>query len=75
MGLIARYVANGGGAMVVLHDIHLAARFASRLVWMKGGEIVADGAVEETLSAARMVDVFGVEAQVDGRKIEILQAL
>ena len=71
MDIIADFVAAGGGALVVLHDITLAARYASRMIWMKQGRIVADGAPEETLTAARMAEVYGVQARVDGRRVEI----
>lgn len=75
MGLIARYVASGGGALVVLHDIALAARYATQLVWMKAGRIVAAGPPDETLTQARMADVFGVDARVTGRDITLLEPL
>lgn len=75
MDLISRYVESGGGALVVLHDINLAARYATHLVWMKTGQITADGTPEETLTAQRMADVFGVRAQVEGRRVELLDTL
>lgn len=71
MDIIADFVAAGGGALVVLHDITLAARYASRMIWMKQGRIVADGSPEETLTAARMAEIYGVQARVDGRRVEI----
>ncbi len=64
MALIRAYVDNGGGAVVVLHDIALAARFADRLIWMKDGEIHANGNPDETLTAARMKQIFAVNAIV-----------
>ncbi|MGF1545673.1 MAG: ABC transporter ATP-binding protein [Parvularculaceae bacterium] len=51
-------------AFCVVHDLTLAARYADRLVWMRGGGIVADGAPAETMTAARLARVFGVEARV-----------
>ena len=39
MDLIRAFVTEGGGALVVLHDLTLASRYASRLIWMKGGRI------------------------------------
>lgn len=75
MDLISRYVAGGGGALVVLHDINLAARYASHLVWMRAGEIIANGPPEETLTAQRMADVFGVRANVDGRRVDLLETV
>lgn len=53
--------ANDGTAVVaVMQDLALAARFADRLVVMKAGEIVADGAPEEVLSEELLRRVFGV---------------
>lgn len=72
MDLLRRYVDDGGGALIVLHDIALAARYADKLVWMKDGEVIASGSVTETLSPQMMSDIFGVKAKIKGRKIEIL---
>ena len=64
MQLIKDYTKQGRAALVVLHDLALAARFADRLVWMKDGAVVADGDVEVTLTPERLADVFGVRASV-----------
>jgi iron complex transport system ATP-binding protein len=71
MELIADYIAGGGGALVVLHDISLAARYASRILWMKEGRIVADGSPADTLTAGRLESVYGVRARVSGLSVEI----
>ena len=62
--LLRDFVDDGGGALVVLHDISLAARFADRLLWMQGGRIVATGSPAETLSSELIRDVYGVRAHV-----------
>jgi len=71
LDLIADFVARGGGALVVLHDVQLAARYATRLIWMKDGHVLADGPPAETLTAARLEQVYGVRAHVDGLRIEL----
>lgn len=71
LDLIAKYVDEGGGALVVLHDIGLAARYATRLIWMNEGRIVADGPPSETLTAERLEGIYGVRAMVDGLKVEL----
>ncbi|MBF2758708.1 MAG: ABC transporter ATP-binding protein [Ectothiorhodospiraceae bacterium AqS1] len=71
MALLRRHASQGGGALAVLHDIALAARFADRLLWMKQGRIVASGSVDETLDAKRIESVFGVRAQILKGRIEI----
>lgn len=75
MDLFQAFVARGGGALLVLHDIELAARYASRLLWMKRGRITADGTPADTLSAARIADTYGVRAQVAGARVELQGAL
>jgi len=62
--LIRQFVNKGGGALVVLHEVALAARIADRLIWMKNGQIIADGTPEETLNSQAMEDVYGVKAHV-----------
>jgi len=74
MDLIKAYVANGGGALVVVHDVNLAMRYATKLIWMKEGRILASGSPEETLSAERLEAVYGVRASVNGLKIEMESA-
>ncbi|MEO1656997.1 MAG: ABC transporter ATP-binding protein [Pseudomonadota bacterium] len=75
MDLISRFVAKGGGALVILHDVQLAAQYASRLVWMKDGRITADGPSAETLTAERLEETYGVKAKVNGLRIEMEGAL
>ena len=43
LSLIRTYADAGNGALVVLHEAALAARFADRLAWIREGRIVADG--------------------------------
>lgn len=64
LSLIRGYADAGNGALVVLHEVALAARFADRLAWIRGGRIVADGPPEETLTAEHMAEVYGVRAAV-----------
>ncbi len=71
MTLVQAFVRAGGSALVVLHDIALAARYADQLLWMQHGRIVSQGSVTDTLTPARLADVFGVSAQVDGRKVTL----
>lgn len=71
LDLIAGFVEQGGGALVVLHDIQLAARYATRLIWMKDGRIVADGPPAETMTQARLETVYDVRSKVDGLRIDL----
>lgn len=71
MDIIRAYVERGGGALVVLHDIALAARYATRLIWMKDGRIVADGPPADTLTEERLAEIYGVKASISGTSVEI----
>lgn len=71
LDLISGFVRQGGGALVVLHDIGLAARYASRLIWMKQGRIIADGTPEHTLTTERIEAIYDVRARVDGKRVQM----
>ena len=71
MDLIKTFVGKGGGTLVVLHDVVLARRYSDRIIWMKDGRIVADGPPAATLNAARLAEIYGVRARVDGDSVEI----
>lgn len=64
MSLMKSYIDDEHGALVVAHEPALAARFADRLVWMKDGQIVADGPPSETLTTAILASVYGIRAKV-----------
>jgi len=65
MQIIRQNVDQGQSAIVVLHDLALAARFADRIVWLNNGQIAKDGSVKETLTVERVREVFGISAQID----------
>jgi iron complex transport system ATP-binding protein len=55
---------NGRAIVIAMHDIDLAARFATRVVLLSFGKVIADGPPRETLTAARIAKAFHVEARV-----------
>jgi iron complex transport system ATP-binding protein len=57
----------GTSVLMVMHDLSLAARFADVVVLLDRGRVVAAGPPREALDAARLADVFGVEARVAER--------
>lgn len=61
----------GAAALVITHDLNLASEFADDLIFMKSGEIVAQGSVEEVLTPENIRTVFGVEALVDGNPVGV----
>lgn len=54
----------GGAALLVLHDLNLAAQYCDRLMLMKSGSVVCSGSVEEIMEAALLADVYGVRPLV-----------
>jgi iron complex transport system ATP-binding protein len=65
MAQLRNAVEQGQGAIVAMHDLDLAARYADRLVLMDEGSIVAEGEPRAMLHSARLAEVFGIE-RVDG---------
>ncbi|MDB5699550.1 MAG: transporter ATP-binding protein [Alphaproteobacteria bacterium] len=53
-------------ALVALHDLDIAARYADRLLIMDRGRLIADGSPRELLASATISAVFGVERGPDG---------
>ncbi|ANF22960.1 ABC transporter ATP-binding protein [Thermococcus piezophilus] len=61
---IARdFALSGGTSIVVMHDVNLALRFAERFVFMKNGEIIADGG-RKVLKPELFEEVYGVKVEV-----------
>jgi iron complex transport system ATP-binding protein len=64
MRLIRNFVDRGGGALVVLHDLDLAALYADRLVWMNAGRTLASGSVADTMTPHWIEAIYGINATV-----------
>lgn len=66
---------SGRSAMVITHDLNLAAGFADKIILLKDGRIAAVGPPAEVLSAGNIKDVFGVEVLLDenpaSRKVRV----
>ncbi|MEV0093176.1 ABC transporter ATP-binding protein [Streptomyces sp. NPDC050738] len=54
----------GRTLVAVLHDLNHAARYATHLIAMREGAIVAEGAPEDVVTAELVERVFGVKCQV-----------
>ncbi|MCJ8338888.1 MAG: hypothetical protein MJK10_10480 [Pseudomonadales bacterium] len=62
---IARKLAkNGVGVLAILHDLNLAAQYADKILLLGAGEVVAQGAVNEILTAERIGDLYAIEVAV-----------
>ncbi len=61
---VKREVARGLGALIVLHDLNLAARICDRVLIMQRGSCVALGAPEEVLTKNRLEEVYNADLSV-----------
>jgi iron complex transport system ATP-binding protein len=50
--------------LVSMHDLDAAARFAARVILMRGGRIVASGPPDTVMTASQLREVFDVELDV-----------
>ncbi len=55
----------GSSAVVITHDLNLAAEFADKILLLKQGTIFAAGPPEEVLTESNIREVFGVRALLD----------
>lgn len=68
--------ATGRTIVMVQHDLAAAARYAYRLVAMKDGRVIAEGAPRETVDEALVKELYGLEtdilrAPVDGSPVVV----
>ncbi|MDE0858124.1 MAG: ABC transporter ATP-binding protein [Candidatus Poseidoniaceae archaeon] len=57
-------------ALIAIHDINIAARFADRIILLHDGKIVSDGLPSEVLTSENIGMVFGVTSQIISRTDE-----
>lgn len=61
---------NRGKAVVAaVHDLKTASRYCTRLILLKDGEIIGDGAVDEVLTSGNLSHAYGVNALVYNNKV------
>ena len=54
----------GTTIVMVLHDLNLAARYADRLIAMKGGAVHSEGAPLEVMTSEMVESVFGLRSRI-----------
>ena len=66
---VRTFTQKGGSALVVVHDLELAAKYCNRLVLLKEGQVLADGGPKEVLTGDNLLKAYGMKADVydDGR--------
>ncbi|WP_137391727.1 heme ABC transporter ATP-binding protein [Rhodoligotrophos defluvii] len=60
LDIVRDFVAQGGGAFAILHDINLASLYADELVILSNGRVAARGTPAETLTTEVIAQVFDV---------------
>jgi iron complex transport system ATP-binding protein len=60
---------NGAAALVVTHDVNLAAQFADKVMLMKEGRTARFGTPVEVLTPELLKEVFEVEVLVDAHPV------
>lgn len=66
MDLVRREaLARGIVVMVVLHDINIALRHARRVLMLKDGRLLADGAPDSVVTPGLLAETYGVDARVE----------
>ena len=58
---LAAQAEKGLACLAVMHDLNLAAQYATRVVLMRAGSIVADGSIEDVLTWQRLKDTFDAD--------------
>ncbi len=61
--LLREFTVAGGGVVLTVHDLSLAARIADRVVLLNDGRVVADDVPEVALNAANLREVYGVDTE------------
>ncbi len=62
--VVRQLAAEGRAALVISHDLSLAARVCDRLVLLSGGVVLAEGGAHEVLTPERLQQAFGIEADI-----------
>ena len=63
MECVQRFTRVGGGALCVVHDLNIAAQYASRVIVFGDQKLIADGPPFEILTPKLISQIFHVQAQ------------
>jgi iron complex transport system ATP-binding protein len=64
LGVVRELAASGRAALVVSHDLNLAARTCDRLAVLRDGAIVANGPPGEVMTREMLAQAYGIEAEI-----------
>ena len=62
LDLLRQQARGGKGVVAVLHDLHHAVRFADHIVLLHQGSVLAQGAVDDVITAQNLANVYGIDA-------------
>ncbi len=62
--LMAGFARKGNTVVTVLHDLNLAARFATKVLMMKNGSVLAQGAPGEVLTPETISEAYGFPCSI-----------
>ena len=65
MEILRNHAAANRAAIVVLHDLSLAARFCDRLYLLNHGKLDCSGSVSEVLTRENIARVYGVDSHIE----------
>ncbi len=69
--VVREFVSSGGGCVVILHDLNLAARYCDRVLLLERGQVQASGRPPEVLRPAPLREAYRVAVAV--RPDELLE--
>ncbi len=64
MSTLRSHASEGGGVLVVMHDLNLAARYCDRLVVLDRGQVACEGPVREVLDNPALAAAYSVRIDV-----------
>jgi iron complex transport system ATP-binding protein len=64
LDLCARLHAAGRTVVAVLHDLNQAARYASHMIVLREGAVIAQGPPEDVITAETVAEAFGLRARI-----------
>jgi len=62
--LIKNFTAKANSAIVVLHDLNLAAQFADKILLMKAGKVVASGKPNDVFTPEKISETYSFPCQI-----------
>ncbi|HEX3019435.1 MAG TPA: ABC transporter ATP-binding protein [Chitinispirillaceae bacterium] len=70
LGLVRKLIdAHALTALMVIHDLNLAARFCNKLILLHNGKVHAVGSAEDVLTSKNIAEAYGVRAHIDHNSI------